>query len=432
MRIGRLILLALALTSYLQAQTQAFILADVANVRESANAKSKLVARFPMNAKVSIISVDGEWKKVAAKNIEGWVHQSILSERALSGSELVDSIKASNSKERKKKWADRLNNGFPYNKEFYPVLLNTYREIEDSAGLNQIEARMNNKEDIFIARARFGQIQLLGKINGNGAFESLVKSLCPDMEDYEQEDGPVSEEEIRKAEGELQQAGTALTGRKWYSVKGQVDPALFARFTISPEDTSSSKALDVNTPKDLWFHPSISRWVSFGDSKQEEFFATAPIQHVSAVKNQSNLSDSGEAKKSICEKECNILDSYTGDIDTSFLQTRPIGVFNYHEVQAACRMCDKTESWHDVFIGIVNGNSKRVYPDVAAPLAFKNPKPLFNNCIVFKIIGRPHVMSTYLYRTENVDYNGYYEDFLVINPDKLQGSNIIAYFQGLY
>lgn len=67
----------------------AYILADVANIRMSPDAKSEIVARFLINTKVTIGSVDGEWRKISVGNITGWIHNTLLSKKSFTSSEVT-------------------------------------------------------------------------------------------------------------------------------------------------------------------------------------------------------------------------------------------------------------------------------------------------------------------------------------------------------
>ncbi|MFW6221927.1 MAG: SH3 domain-containing protein, partial [Fibrobacterota bacterium] len=309
------IVAALFHVTNLYARKTAYIRADVANIRMDAEANSELVARCIMNTKVRVDSAFGEWKNISAGNVKGWIHSSLLSGHFYSAKELADSIRAAESKKDMKKWADRLNTAFPHKEEYHRLLLNTYRDLSDSAGVNMLRYRISNSEEVYIARARFGQIQLLGKINRQGVFETSVSSFCVNHEDYEERSTSGLKARIKESDKKLKQTAMALTGRKWYSVSGTVSSVLFSRFSICPGEMES--VTQNREYEQLWSDSTVSRWVSFGEYEGEAFFATSPIGSVKK-ENLPQQIDTLKARKEICQIERECPGSYTRqpEIDT--------------------------------------------------------------------------------------------------------------------
>ncbi len=116
----------LFINAYPEKEKTFWIHADIAKMRLKPKPSSEIVGRLRINTKVHIIKQKKDWAKVKHNGVLGWIHRSLLKNKSLLHTDIVDKVYLVKDSIALTKWLDRLIAFSPEKKESWQLFLEEY------------------------------------------------------------------------------------------------------------------------------------------------------------------------------------------------------------------------------------------------------------------------------------------------------------------
>ena len=155
--------------------TGCVVQADVANLRSAPRMDAPIVYYLPINSAWGVLGQQGPWYKV----VGGWLHKSVCGDRSLMPQAVQDALAAASTPAARIQWLRRWVAIEPNNRVAWQRLQAALTETKQTAAAQAIGDHLGGR--MYVAQCERGVLRLLGVVERNGRFRSLMwTALRPD------------------------------------------------------------------------------------------------------------------------------------------------------------------------------------------------------------------------------------------------------------
>lgn len=195
-----------------------WVLADLAQIRKEPKAGASVLGTLTTGTQLQVNQVLPDWVYVDSTrdaSIGGWVHKSLVTDTLVDQKFILKRIAGASDEKETLKWAERLAALLPHETNRLQTLQSRYAALGDTAKANLLGRRLRGTEEVYLARIEGEELLVIGVLDSNGGFQSLLWQATRSESDHGKFTQPLDSASHVRRKKALDMR-ISLTARKWY------------------------------------------------------------------------------------------------------------------------------------------------------------------------------------------------------------------------